>query len=270
LKLLNALVLAFFPFAAAAQTFDTSTIPSGCRDNHFLPMQGSMPVQIIQPTHDERGAAMLDPNPLASTGSEKGERAVQSTQENQSVKSSTTSEDELTVNGPIEQGSIPAQTEQALSEERGAAMLDPDRIASTGTEKGDRAVQSTTSEDDLTVNGPIEQGSIPAQTGQALSEERGAAMLDPDRIASTGTEKGDRAVQSTQENQSVKSSTTSEDELTVNGPIEQGSIPAQTGQAISEEGGAAGSEKADRIPAGAVQAADEPQTVKSSTSSYEP
>jgi hypothetical protein len=152
LKLLNALVLAFFPFAAAAQTFDTSTIPSGCRDNHFLPMQGSMPVQIIQPTHDERGAAMLDPNPLASTGSEKGERAVQSTQENQSVKSSTTSEDELTVNGPIEQGSI----------------------------------------------------------------------------------------------------------------------PAQTGQAISEEGGAAGSEKADRIPAGAVQAADEPQTVKSSTSSYEP
>jgi hypothetical protein len=161
LKLLNALVLAFFPFAAAAQTFDTSTIPSGCRDNHFLPMQGSMPVQIIQPTHDERGAARLDPNPLASTGSEKGDRAVQSTQENQSVKSSTTSEDDLTVNGPIEHGNIPAQTEQAISEERGAAMLDPDRIASTGTEKGDRAVQSTqenqsvksstTSEDDLTV-----------------------------------------------------------------------------------------------------------------------
>jgi hypothetical protein len=75
------------------------------------------------------------------------------------------------------------------------------------------------------VNGPIEQGSTPAQTEQVLSEEHGAAMLDPDRIASTGTEKGDRAVQSTQENQSVKSSTTSEDNLTVNGPIEQGSIP---------------------------------------------
>ena len=60
----------------------------------------------------------------------------------------------------------------------------------------------------------IEQGSIPAQTGQAISEEGGAAMLDPDRLASTGTEKGDRAVQSTQENQSCEVlRLTSEDEL---------------------------------------------------------
>ena len=69
-------MLAFFPFAAAAQTFDTSTIPSGCRDNHFLLMQGSMPVQIIQPTHDELGVAMLDPDRITSTGTEKGDRAV--------------------------------------------------------------------------------------------------------------------------------------------------------------------------------------------------
>ena len=76
-------------------------------------------------------------------------------------------------------------------------------------------------------------------------------MLDPDRLASTGTEKGDRAVQSTQENQSVKSSTTSEDELDGEWRHRAGHIPAQTGQAISEEGAAAESEKA--APSGSAR-----------------
>jgi hypothetical protein len=37
------------------------------------------------------------------------------------------------------------------------------------------------------MDGPIEQGSIPAQIIQPTHEERGAAMLDPDRMANTET-----------------------------------------------------------------------------------
>jgi hypothetical protein len=136
------LVFAFLPLAVLAQ--DAWTAPADCHEDHFVAMQVAIPAQSTQPTHEEGNATLGG--------------AVERTDETQTVKSSTSSADELKVDDPIEQASIPAQSIQPTHEEGNATLGGAvERTDETQTVKS-----STSSADELKVDDPIEQASIRA------------------------------------------------------------------------------------------------------------
>jgi hypothetical protein len=219
---------------------------------------------------------VLDPAPNARF--EKADSipvgTLQPIDENQAVKSSIKSEDELMVDGIKEQGTVPAEIIQPGHEQHSAVTRDPQAMANVGSEEEARipigAVQpaggnqtltpSTSSEGELTRDVGVEQGSIPAP----IQGELGVAAPDSDEVANTGSEKKDRIPVG----------------ATVGGTNDQGTVPAEIIQRAHEERGAAildgegmataGPEEGDRIPAGAVVPGDDDQLMKPFSSSYEP
>jgi hypothetical protein len=250
-KYLYILVFGLFSFAAPAQTLETWIPP------HYLAevdcfgetnQQGTKPSQIIG--MEQFCAAMLnDAEGAAITDTQDAEDipvgSLQPSKENSTVKYSTGSDDELAADDTTEQSATYTQiivtkpTIQTLSEAKrdadGVPITEPEDAKGTPVgavqprEANSTVKYSTGSDDELAVDDTTEQSATSTQiivtkpTIQMLSEAKRDGAAD---VAITEPEDAEgilvRAVQPSEKNSTVKYSTGSDDELSLDDTAEPG------------------------------------------------